>query len=688
MTTILRMPGEPGHLTLPALLLRNAEDHGERPALSWRDTGTARDAVTGRDSGGARDTVTDRDPVTDCAPVTGRDTEGACGAVSGSGRDTSGGVVGWRTLSWAEVRHRVAELAVGYRLLGVRRGEIVLLMMGNRPEHWLSDLALVHLGAVPVTVYGTAAPEQIAHIARHSRARFAVLEGPSEVARCEPLLDDEAARLEKLVVVEAPDPAGTGPQTGTGPQPGPESQAKVAPPSSADPRHLPYAALAARGADGYACDPEVFEEVWREGEAGEALTVVFTSGTTGNPKGVVVSHRNVLLNAVALDAVVELPEHAAHLCYLPFAHIAERMLGLYLPVFRAGHVCLCADPAAVADAVRELHPVEFFGVPRVWEKLAASVRAALGRLPEERRAAVEAAGETARAHVACRERGERPSGELAAAYARAEAEVLDPLLAAAGFDRLVWAASASAPMPPDVVRFWAGLGVVIMDAWGLTETTGVATANGPAAFRLGSVGRPIDGVELRTAEDGEIEVRGRTVCAGYLRADGTVEPAAGPDGWFATGDVGRIDEDGFLWLTDRKKELIVTSTGKNVSPALVENALKEHPLIGQALVYGDSRPYVVALLVLDPELAPAWAARRGIEGTLPELAGHPKVRAEVERAVLWANARLNRTEQVKKFALLGEEWGPETGELTPSLKMRRRIIQAKYGQILDGLYTL
>jgi long-chain acyl-CoA synthetase len=534
-------------------------------------------------------------------------------------------------------------------------------MMGNRPEHWLSDLALVHLGAVPATVYGTSAPEQIAHIARHSRARFAVLEGPRELGRWEPLLDDAATRLRRLVIVEPGEAAGDG-------------------------RHESFAALARRGAERY--DPEAFEEGRRQVEAGDPLTVVYTSGTTGDPKGVLVSHRNVLLNAVALDAVVELPEHAEHLCYLPFAHIAERMLGIYLPVFRAAHVYLCADPAAVARTARELRPAEFFGVPRVWEKLAASVRAVLALLPEERRAAVAAAGECARAYVDCRERGERPGEELAEAYGRAKAEVLDPLLAQAGFDRLVWTASASAPMPPDVVRFWAGLGVVIMDAWGLTETAGVCTANGPGAFRLGSVGRPIDGVQVRTAEDGEIEVRGRTVCEGYLRADGSVEPAADADGWFATGDIGRVDEDGFLWLTDRKKEMIVTSTGKNVSPALVENRLKEHPLIGQALVHGDGRSYLVALLVLDGELAPAWAARRGIEGTLRELAGHPEVRAEAERAVAAANSRLNRTEQVKKFSLLSEEWGPESGELTPSLKLRRRIITAKYGQILDGLYTL
>lgn len=602
MTTILRLPGEPADITLPALLLRNAEDHGDHPALSWRAT-----------------------------------PEGE-----------------WTTLTWREARRKVAVLAAGYTALGVRRGEHVLMMMGNRPEHWLSDLALVHIGAVPITVYGTSAPEQIAHIARHSRARFAIIEGARELERWEPLLTDPDAPIERLVVVEAAD---------AGP-------------------HRTYGSLHATG--GRLFDPDAFEKGWRESRADDPLTVVYTSGTTGDPKGVRITHRNVVLNGVALDAVVELPDFVEHISYLPFAHVAERMLGIYLPVFRASHVHLCADPTAVAATARELRPAQFFGVPRVWEKLAASVKAVLAGLPQEQRESIEAANETTRARVDCVERGEEPPADLERAYREAKEKVIGPLLSLAGFDRLVWTASAAASMPLDVVRFWAGFDIVIMDAWGLTETTGVVTINTPAAFRLGSVGRPLDGLEIRTTDDGEILVRGATVFDGYLLPDGGVESACDADGWFATGDVGRIDEDGFLWLTDRKKELIVTSTGKNVSPALVENTLKEHPLIGQALVHGDGRSYLVALLVLDAEMAPVWAAGHGITG---DLLASEAVQEEVERAVEAANARLNRTEQIKRYRLLGEEWGPETGELTPSLKLRRRVIREKYAQAIDGLYS-
>lgn len=269
--------------------------------------------------------------------------------------------------------------------------------------------------------------------------------------------------------------------------------------------------------------------------------------------------------------------------------------------------------------------------------------------------------------------------------------MLKPVLAAGGLDRVTWTASASAPMPLDVVRFWSGLGVVIMDAWGLTETTGVATTNSPrTGFRLGSVGRPVSSVEVRVAEDGEILVRGASVFSGYLQPDGSVRSVLDEDGWLATGDIGRIDDDGYVWLTDRKKEMIITSTGKNVSPALVENTLKEHPLIGQALVHGDNRSYLVALLVLDPEAAPSWAAARGIDagsGDLAALAAHPAVREEVDRAVAAANTRLNRTEQVKRYRLLAREWGPATGELTPSLKMRRRVIRDRHAAELADLYA-
>lgn len=598
------LPDDPADRTLPQLLAHNAHTHPGLPGLSWQS----------------------EDP----------DAE-------------------WTTLTWGEIHEHTRTLAAGYRALGVGRGDRVLLLMANRPEHWLSDLALVRLGAVPVSVYGTAAPEQITHIARNCRARLAVVGGAEHLPVWEPLLADADTPLERLVVADA----------------------------GAEATHVPYASLQQGPV------PEEFDKELDTARPEDPLTVVYTSGTTGEPKGVVLTHRVVLSNALALDAVVELPPHVEHICYLPFAHIAERMLGIYLPCHRASHVYLCADPTKVGEVVRKVRPAQFFGVPRIWEKLSAAVRAVLSLMPDDQRAVIDSAFEVARTHVGHRERGETPPPELEERYTQVRKEVLLPMLAAGGLDRVSWSASASAPMPVDVVNFWAGFGIVIMDAWGLTETTGVATSNSPKlGFRLGSVGRPVESVEIRIADDGEILVRGTSVFDGYLQSDGSVRSALDADGWLATGDIGRLDEDGYLWLTDRKKEMIITSTGKNVSPALVENALKEHPLIGQAMVHGDNRSYLVALLVLDPESAPAWAAKRGIdtEGGLAALVRHPEVRAEVDRAVAAANSLLNRTEQVKRYELLAEEWGPATGELTPSLKMRRRVIRDKYADALTALY--
>ncbi|MGW0601164.1 AMP-dependent synthetase/ligase [Streptomyces sp. NPDC002776] len=598
------LPDDPADRTLPQLLARNAREYPQLPALSWQPP----------------------------------DSDGE-----------------WTTYRWAEVDEHTRCLAAGYRALGVGRGDHVLMMMSNRPEHWLSDLALVRLGAIPVSVYGTAAPEQIQHIARNCRARLAVVEGAAQAAVWEPLLSDGETPLERLVVAE----------------PGAENG------------HTAYADLLREPV------PQGFAAELDAARPEDPLTVVYTSGTTGEPKGVVLTHRVVMANALALDAVVELPPHAEHICYLPFAHIAERMLGIYLPCHRASHVYLCADPTRVGEVVRKVRPRQFFGVPRIWEKLSAAVRAVLSLMPADQLAVIERAFEVAREHVGYRERGEEPPAELEERYLRARKDVLLPMLAAGGLDRVTWTASASAPMSAEVVRFWAGFGIVIMDAWGLTETTGVATSNSPkTGFRLGSVGRPVESVEIRVAEDGEILVRGPSVFSGYLQPDGSARSALDADGWLATGDIGRIDADGYLWLTDRKKEMIITSTGKNVSPALVENALKEHPLIGQAMVHGDNRSYLVALLVLDAEAAPAWAAAHGVEaeGGLAGLVRHPAVRAEVDRAVAAANTRLNRTEQVKRYELLAEEWGPASGELTPSLKMRRRIIRDKYADELSALY--
>lgn len=566
---------------------------------------------------------------------------------------------GWATLTYAEARQRILEIAAGFAALGLRPGEAVALMMVNRSEHVLADLGAVHAGGVSCSVYSTFAPEQVAFVAGDVGARIAVLGGPADLARWEPALADLPG-LRTIVMLEG------------------------APPG--DP-FVTWDDLLALGRERLAEDPAAIDARWQAVTAEDVLTVLYTSGTTGNPKGVPLTHANVFFEVAATDRMTRLPERGTQISYLTYAHIAERVLSLYLPLFKLSHVYFCTDPAQLGAVLGQVRPVLFFGVPRVWEKMAARLRALLSAQLQERQESVHRAMAAGLAYVEARQYGRTPSAEVLAAYRRADAELLSIIRSMIGFDNAGWLATAAAPMPIDVQRFFAGLGLCLLDVYGMTETTGAFTANAPDRFKLGTVGPAGPGVEVRIAEDGEILTRSPANARGYLNRPEATADLLDEDGWLHTGDVGSVDEDGFVSIVDRKKELIITSGGENISPANIENHLKEHPLVGQALAYGDGRPYPVAILTLDGEVAPGWALSRGIAfTTLSELAGHPDVLRAVESAVAAANERLARVQQVKRWCLLPAEWTAETQELTPSLKLKRRVVHAKYAEVIDGLY--
>jgi long-chain acyl-CoA synthetase len=351
-------------------------------------------------------------------------------------------------------------------------------------------------------------------------------------------------------------------------------------------------------------------------------------------------------------------------------------------------VHFCTDLANLGATLGQVKPMMFFGVPRVWEKMMARLLAVLSTQSEEQQDAVRQAMAAGAAYIEAGQYGRTITPEIRAAYERADASLLSVIRGLIGFDRAEWTASGAAPLAADVRRFYAGLGLKVIDVYGMTETTGAFTANSPACYRLGSVGRPEPGVEVRLAADGEILTRSPLNTSGYRNRPEATAELLDADGWLHTGDIGRVDDDGFYEVVDRKKELIITAGGENISPAAIENHLKEHQLIGQALAYGDNRPYPIAILTLDAEVAPVWAQARGIAfESLAELAEHPDVLKETESAVAAANAKLARVQQVKRWALLGLEWTAETEELTPSLKLKRRIIHAKYADVIEGLYS-
>ncbi|MDF2707919.1 MAG: long-chain fatty acid--CoA ligase [Nonomuraea muscovyensis] len=566
---------------------------------------------------------------------------------------------GWATLGYAEARQRVLEIAAAFAALGLRPGEAVALMMVNRSEHVLADLGAVHAGGVGCTVYSTFAPEQIAFVADDVGARYAVLGGPADLARWEPVLD-RLPGLRRVIMLEG---------------------------APGDERFLAWDDFLALGRSALAADPGAVEARWRAVTPEDVVTVLYTSGTTGMPKGVPLTHHNVLYEVEATNRMTSLPELGTQISYLTYAHIAERVLSLYLPLAKASHVHFCTDLANLGATLGQVRPMLFFGVPRVWEKMMARLLAVLATQPPEQQEAVRRAMAAGLAHVEAGQHGNTVTPEIQAAFEQADQSLLSIIRGMIGFDRARWTATGAAPLPGEVQRFFAGLGLKVIDVYGMTETTGAFTANSPDCYRLGSVGRAEPGAEVRIAEDGEILTRSPLNTRGYLnRPDGTAE-LIDADGWLHTGDIGTVDDDGFYRVVDRKKELIITSGGENISPAGIENHLKEHPLIGQALAYGDNRPFPVAVLTLDAEVAPGWAAARGVEGSLAELAEHPEVLKEVEAAIAAANAKLARVQQIKRWALLGTEWTAETEELTPSLKLKRRVIHAKYADVIEGLYA-
>ncbi len=582
--------------------------------------------------------------------------EAVTGADAGAGD-------GWQFLTWSQVRQRVLEVAAGFAALGLAPGERVALMLPNRSEHVLADLGAVHAGGLGVTLYATLAPEQIGYVAADCDARIAVLDAAGELARWRPVLE-QLPGIKKIIVRDpAACPAGD--------------------------RYMTWADLVALGRERFAAEPgQVIARVAAI-KPDDPLALLYTSGTTGNPKGVLLTHHNILYQMAAADAMGLIIPRVRWVSYLPLAHIAERMFSIYLAIQAVSHVHFCPDAAQLVRVIGKVRPTAFFGVPRVWEKVRAGIQALLTAEQDEgKRAAVQQAMETGRRYVQSCQYGHTTSPELQAQFRVADEQVLGPIRSLLGLGEASAVFSAAAPLPPDVAAFFAGLGMKILDVYGMTETTGAFTSNTPAEFKLGTVGRPSAGLEVRIAEDGEILVRGPLTTPGYLSRPDLTDALIDAGGWLRTGDIGTIDTDGFVSVTDRKKELIITAGGENIAPAAVENLLAAHPLIGQALAYGDRRPYVVALLTLDGDVAPAWARARGITaGSLAALASDPQVLAEVAAGVAAANERMARVQQVKRWRLLPVEWTAETEELTPTLKLKRRVVHAKYADVIDSLYT-
>jgi long-chain acyl-CoA synthetase len=555
------------------------------------------------------------------------------------------GALAW---TWAELDDQVATYAAAFHRLGLRRGQTAALLMGNRPEFYAIDLALVRLGVISVALYFTSSPEQQQHVLDDSGASMLVAE-PGLMSTLDGVrLPSHVLQLDGATV----------------PGWSPLADLAVAP-DEVD--HL---------ADAPMPEPE------------DVLALIYTSGTTGPSKGVMLTHRNVLSTAEATLDAQRVPEGSTAVSWLPFAHIGGRCSGYVTAVVQGWEIVTVDNPREIAEAVVGIRPDFFSGPPRVFEKLRSSFETWLLDLDEAHRGRVLAELALSEQRVDLEQEGRTVPPDLVARTDLARRELFGPWKESVGLDRLRVAVVATAPNPGPLMRFFHAIGIPMGEAYGLSESSAAGTACRPDRIRFGTVGTASRNMEIRLGDDGEIFLRGPAIMKGYLNLPEATAAAIDAEGWLATGDLGALDEDGYLSVVGRKKEIIVNASGKNISPVAVESALvSASPFISLACSVGDARPYLVALIVLDREYVAQWADGTGLGHLSPgELAAEPRLLERITDAVDAANARLSRPEQIKKFHVVADEWLPGR-ELTPTSKMRRNEIGKRYHSAIVGMYA-
>ena len=557
------------------------------------------------------------------------------------------------SLTWSQLLARVEAIAGGLAKLGVKRGDCVAIMLGNRPEFHLVDLAAVTLGATPFSIYVTYPPHEIQFLCSDAGARVAIVEQAFLPAVLEARA--ELPGLEHVIVVDGE---------------APDQTLSLADVEGADPDFDAAAAAAEVSAD-------------------DVLTLIYTSGTTGHPKGVQLTHRAIMFTAQTIEEVIEFQPGSRVISWLPSAHIAERNAHHYIPVIFAGTVTCAPNPREVLSYLPQVRPNWFFAVPRIWEKLKAGLEAMQAAQPEEQRRPLQEALAAAIERVRLRQRGEPVPAELEQRVADADQRLFSKLREMLGLDQVVAVNVGAAPTPVDVLEFFHAIGIELAELWGMSETCGTGAINRPGHVKIGTVGPASPGVELKLAPDGEVLCRGQFLMSGYRNQPEKTAETIDADGWLHTGDIGTLDEDGYLKIVDRKKELIINAAGKNMSPANIEAAVKSgSPLIGVACCIGDARSYNTALIVLDSDFAPSWAAQHGLgEKSLEELADEPEMIVAVQEGIDLANGRLARVEQIKKLTIVPGDWLPGGDELTPTMKLKRKPIAHKYAAAIDAMYS-
>ncbi len=563
------------------------------------------------------------------------------------------GSLSW--LSTAELAERIRALSLGLQARGVRPGDRVALLSENRWEWLVSDFAILAAGAASVPIHPGLTPRQIGYILGHSGARAALVSTPQLTAA----LMEARGQAPDLKTVAAFDD-----------------------PPAPDPAILPLAHLMDEGRAHGEAHPGSYRAVRDAVGPGDLASIIYTSGTTGDPKGVMLTHSNFASNVSSCCSVFDFQPEDVALSFLPLCHVFERTVD-YCYLYSGCGLIHLPGFHLVAESFSRYRPTVFAAVPRLYEKMYAGI---LGRVPASRRRLFDWAVQTGIRALRRRLAGQGVGPWLALQRLAADRLVFRKIRRGLG-GRVRFTISGGAPLSADLAEFFLAVGIRVLEGYGLTETSPVIATNRIGAPRPGTVGPPIPGVEVRIAADGEILTRGPHVMKGYWRAPERTAEVMDADGWFHTGDVGQLDPHGYLSITDRKKEILVTAQGKNVAPQPLENALKGMPLIGQAAVLGDRRPYLAALLVPDFAVLARRAGELGVEGLpLAEQLNHPAVRQAVQAEIAQATEGFAHHEQIRAFALLEREFSQEQDELTPTLKLKRRIIEKHFAQEIDALY--
>jgi long-chain acyl-CoA synthetase len=567
----------------------------------------------------------------------------------------------WNPITFREYGQQAREVANGLISLGIEKGDCVALLSTNRPEWHISDVGIMLTGAFTVPVYPTNSPPQVAYVVGHSESKVAFVENRDQLEKVLKT-KDELPQLATIVVFTG---EGAGESAGV----------------------LSLEELRRLGREQAKSYPTVLENRMSSIRPQDLATVVYTSGTTGPPKGVMLSHGNFAWTLESVIKVLPFRDGTDRLLsYLPLSHIFERLASEWEGIYNGIEVWFAESLQKLKENLEECRPTIFIGVPRVYEKFHMGLNAVIAKHPKKN--LIERAIATGLEKVELEQAGKSVPLGLKLRYALLNRLVLSKLRHGLGMDQVRFAITGAAAIEPEIIRFVKALGIDLLEGYGQTEDNAPTSVNPPGKARIGTVGPPLPGLEVKFDKDGEILVRGPNVFQGYFKNEAATKEALTEDGFLRTGDVGELDRAGYLKITDRKKDLIKTAGGKYIAPQEIENRLKFDPLISQAVVIGEGRPYPTALLTLDPEVAPNWAKEQGIEfDDITDLSANEKVLKAVQAVVDRLNDGVSQPEQIKKWTLLPRDFTQEADEITPTLKVRRKIVSEKYKDAIDRLYA-